>query len=296
MFTHLTPAFQAILLAVFAYASFSVADALAKLMTHTYSVVVCLTVPAALALTANLAYILARRGPSGFKTAKIKLHLLRGVLITLMAYLVVNALTVLPLPAFYSIVFIIPFVVSLLSVLILKERLALYRLAVIATAFLGVLIIVKAQFATAGTGVLMVLLVVFLSSINVFVMRRIGQHEYLPLYGFFPFLGIVLTGLPETIPALPSIPLADWGLFGIYALALLAGHTAIPLAFSVTPEISLIAPFHYTQMLWGIMFGVLLFGQTPSPSTLLGASLIIGAGLYMFWRERHHVKRKPKAT
>lgn len=296
MFARFTPAFQAILFAVFAYAAFSVADALAKVMTQTYSVAVCLTIPAGLALLVNLAWILGAKGFSGFKTGKLKLHLIRCILITLMANLVVHALTMLPLPDFYAIIFIIPFVVSLLSVLILKERLALYRMVVIGTAFAGVLLIAGPQFDKAQSGVLMVLLVVFLSSINVFVMRRMGQHEFLPLYGFFPFLGIALTGLPETIPALPSIPVEDWGLFVIYALALLAGHTAIPLAFSVTPEVSLIAPFHYTQMLWGIFYGFVLFAQVPSPTTLIGASLIIGAGLYMFWRERHHVKRKPKET
>ena len=46
------------------------------------------------------------------------------------------------------------------------------------------------------------------------------------------------------------------------------------------------SPFHYTQILWGIAFGLVLFGDVPRPAVLLGAGIIIASGLFILWRER----------
>lgn len=297
MISRFTLALQAIILAFLAYAAFSLADASAKHLVHVYGAPICITLSGVLAVSIQFIWIMVQRGWRGFKTRQLKLHLIRGVAIAIMANLVVRALQTLPLPDFYGIIFLIPFIVVLLSVVILKEPIKLYRLAVVAFAFAGVLVIAGPQFDTLSTGMLMVFIVVFVSSVNVFVMRRMGQHEYLPLYGFFPFLFISLSGVPQVLPHIDFLMKLTWedgGLFVLYTAALIIGHTAIPLAFSRTPEMSLIAPMHYTQMLWGILYGVFMFHQAPSATTLLGGAMIISGGLYMIWRERHHVRHPKK--
>lgn len=299
MISRFTPALQAIILAFLAYAAFSLADAFAKSLVHNYGAPLCVTMTGCIAASIQFVWIMVHRGWRGFKTRQIKRHLFRGIAIAIMANLVVRALQTLPLPDFYGIIFLIPFIVVLLSVMILKEPLKPYRLAVVAIAFAGVLVIAGPQFDTLSNGMLMTFLVVFVSSFNVFVMRRMGQHEYLPLYGFFPFFFIFLSGIPQVFPDLErfsDITLEDGGLFLLYSLTLIVGHTAIPLAFSRTPEMSLIAPMHYTQMLWGVLYGFFLFHQTPSSTTLLGGAMIISGGLYMIWRERHHVRHPKNKT
>lgn len=299
MLSRLTAALQAIILAVLAYAAFSLADAFAKQLAHVYGAPLCVTLGGAIALIVQFIWIMLQRGWRGFKTKQIKLHLIRGVSIAIIANLVVRTLQLLPLPDFYGIVFLTPFIVVMLSAVILKEQLKPYRLAVVVLAFCGVLVIAGPQFQALSTGVLMTAVIVFISSLNVFVMRRMGQHEYLPLYGFFPFLFISLSGIPQIFPnldMLTKLTLQDSLSFLLYGFTLIVGHTAIPLAFSRTPEMSLIAPMHYTQMLWGILYGILLFHQPPTPTTLLGGSIIIGSGLYMIWRERHHVRHPKKQS
>jgi drug/metabolite transporter (DMT)-like permease len=47
-----------------------------------------------------------------------------------------------------------------------------------------------------------------------------------------------------------------------------------------------VVPYQYSMIVWAVIFGLVVFGDVPSPATILGASIIIGAGLYIFLRER----------
>jgi drug/metabolite transporter (DMT)-like permease len=49
---------------------------------------------------------------------------------------------------------------------------------------------------------------------------------------------------------------------------------------------SVVVPYQYSMIVWAVLFGLVVFGDVPSPATILGASIIIGAGLYIFLRER----------
>jgi drug/metabolite transporter (DMT)-like permease len=59
-------------------------------------------------------------------------------------------------------------------------------------------------------------------------------------------------------------------------------------------DIGLVAPFRYTSLLWAIVLGLLVFGDLPDRWTLIGAAIVIGAGLFTLWRERK--LRRPVAA
>jgi S-adenosylmethionine uptake transporter len=65
------------------------------------------------------------------------------------------------------------------------------------------------------------------------------------------------------------------------------------MAFARTPEISMIAPLHYSQMIWGVLADIIIFHANPPLTTFIGGSLIVTAGMIMLWNEKHHI-RKPK--
>jgi S-adenosylmethionine uptake transporter len=50
-------------------------------------------------------------------------------------------------------------------------------------------------------------------------------------------------------------------------------------------EVSFVSPFRYTALLWGLLLGFVVFGDWPTDLTLLGAAIVVGSGLYSFWRE-----------
>lgn len=90
--------------------------------------------------------------------------------------------------------------------------------------------------------------------------------------GFLPFVAVA----PNLFGGAPMVLL---GLLGI------ASHFCLIRAFAAAPAI-IVAPFGYTALLWATLFMLLIFGEIPSPRTLLGAALIVGAGLFIFLRER----------
>lgn len=68
------------------------------------------------------------------------------------------------------------------------------------------------------------------------------------------------------------------------------GHAGLVLATRDAPAV-VVAPFQYMQMIWGVLYGLLLFGNEPEPLLFLGMGLVVASGLYTLWRET--VRRRP---
>ena len=78
-----------------------------------------------------------------------------------------------------------------------------------------------------------------------------------------------------------------WSELGLMALAGLlmgCGHGGLVMATREAPAV-VVAPFQYTQMIWGVLFGALLFGDRPEPVLFAGMALVVASGLYTIWRE-----------
>jgi drug/metabolite transporter (DMT)-like permease len=75
------------------------------------------------------------------------------------------------------------------------------------------------------------------------------------------------------------------------ALFALAGCTSVAALFCVNRSLklapaSVVVPYQYSMIVWAVIFGFVVFGDVPSLATIVGAAIIIGAGLYIFLRER----------
>ncbi len=289
MIRNLSLSAQAIAIAFLAYASFSHSDVLAKILTRTYSVQTCLTFGGLVGLFICTVWIYLGKGWQGFKPPKWKIHLLRACVVACSANFAIGAIKFMPLPAFYGVIFVAPIAMVIVATLLRHEPFRPHRLITMGMGFAGVLVIVGTQFERLGAGSLLALGCVACSIVSVMMVRKIGKDDYLPVYGFFPFLMITLF----------CAPFADWHLrevtdafmFLAFGMLILMGHICIPLAYGRAPQTSLVAPIYYTQMLWGTLYGYLFFKQIPTLNTLTGAALIIGGGLLMIWIER----RRPRA-
>lgn len=293
--TRFTPFVQAAILALTAYFLFSVADVSAKILTARYSVSVSMFIPAFIATIGIALQVLYQRGWNGFQTPNLKIHLVRSIVIGTMVALVVNALKTVPIADFYCIIFLSPFLVMMASHLLFKEPLYPYRVAVVSLAFLGVLVTIGPHFDKLTIGYAFVLIAICFGAGNIVLIRKIKFQEYAPLYGFFPLLAIVLGTFPFAVVSIPpSMPPADIGLFLLYGIALIGAHTFMPMAFAKTPEVSLIAPFHYSQMLWGMLASAFIFNQGTEITTYIGGGIILMAGVLLLWTEKHHLKHPEK--
>ena len=273
------------------WAAFVGSDTCMKWLTSFYGPAQLIWTVNIIGLALTIIWTLVQFGPNGFKSARWQFHALRGLCIVGSSYCVVNALARIQLADFYGIVFISPIIMMLLSHFFLGEKVGWHRMAAAVVGFMGVLVLAGPQFAHIGAGVMFAACGALCSSVNGIVTRKIGREPHTPLFALYPFLFNTLAW-SAFVPGFDVYDPAHFPLFAVVPPFILLGFICYSIAFSRAPEISVIAPFHYTQILWGTLLGFLLFKDIPTWSTLLGAAIIIGAGLYIIWREHYRHKQR----
>ena len=122
------------------------------------------------------------------------------------------------------------------------------------------------------------------------LVRKIGREENPMLFIIFGNIAIFAVNIiPATLHSVPPITIHHMIVFALYC-------TTIPLAvlimsanFARAPSVACIVPFQYTQIVWGAIFGFLIFNTIPQINTLVGSGLVIGCGLYIIF---HHKRKK----
>ena len=292
------PATQAVrgaMLAALAMCLFSVQDAFVKAMSEDYSVVTILFFRS-LGLLPVAAYLVWRQGGlSGFRTRRLGLQALRGLFLFLMFLGYYLALTRLPLATAAALVFSAPLMTTLLSVPILKERIGLHRIGAVLVGFLGVLIMVRPGGGTFEWAVLLCLGASFCYSISMVLTRHLGATESLTSLVFYPNLAFLL-GSMFLLPAnWTPVPPAHMALLVGFGVCVIVPHLAITQAYRIAPP-PVLAPLDYTILVWALLWGWLLWREWPSVGTLLGACIVVLAGLYVIYREARagRAERRPQ--
>jgi drug/metabolite transporter (DMT)-like permease len=128
------------------------------------------------------------------------------------------------------------------------------------------------------------LLGAFFSSLAAIIVRRIGRNERNVVLLMFPMLGNFLLMGVLMLPGYKPMPLQDFAALAILALL---GFVALNLMIAAykTGEAAVVAPMQYSQIIWAIFYGVMLFNETPDSNTLLGSAIIIASGIYIVLRE-----------
>jgi S-adenosylmethionine uptake transporter len=294
MFYRLSAYGQAAVMALIGYLLFSMADVSAKLLSAHHPIAICLFFPALIATLGISGRIIVERGITGFKTPYLKIQILRSLIITGLVVLCVNSLRLIPIADFYCIIFLSPFVVMGLSVIVYKEEIHWPRILVLILSFAGVVITIGPHFKSLNIGYVFVSCAVLFSALNVFFVRKIGRDEYTALFGFFPVLAVSILSFPFAYPYFSdfSPSLSDMGLFVFYGVVLIGAHSLLPLAFSRTPSVSRLTPLHYSQMVWGILAGIFIFDTPLEINTFLGGGLIVASGLWLFFYEHREHKKQ----
>ena len=219
------------------------------------------------------------------RTARWRMHLFRSALLTAMTLLYFSALAFIPLADATAILFLTPILVTALSVPVLGEKVGPRRWASVVVAFVGALIIVR-----PGTGTMELAAVLALGAALVnagfhLTTRLLGATEDTLTTLLYPALvGTVLSTLFLPLVWTP-VPLPVWGLMALLGAIGAASQYCLIKALTHASPVT-IAPFNYTTLIWATLLGFVLFGELPDGWTVLGAVLIVGAGLFIYWRER----------
>ena len=197
------------------------------------------------------------------------------------------AIAHLPLANTSAIMQSLPLTITLGAALTLGEPVGWRRWSAIVVGFVGVLIIVRPGVAGFNQFALLALVSVLFCSLRDLATKRIPSH--IPSL----FITLLTTITVTTAGAVILFPLGGWtppsarsvGLLALSAVLVLIGYQCVIMALR-SGDISAIAPFRYTALLWALLLGYLVFGDVPDSMMVLGASIIVLSGLYAFYRER----------
>lgn len=263
---------------------FSANDVLGKWLVATYSVgqVLLLRSVAALVLLSPFLWRLGWRPL--LRPERPGLQATRVAFSTAEVFLFYLAVVYLPLADVMTYYLAAPIYVAAMSPLLLGEQVGWRRWTAIAVGFVGVLVALQPSAATLT-------LPAFISIAGSLA------------FAFMIVTGRTLRGTPDTTlifwqtagALVAGMVLAPWNwvepdaasamLLGLLGIVSMVAHVCVNRSLKLA-DAAAVAPFQYTLLLWAILFGYLVFGDVPRASMLAGAVVIVGAGLFIFFREQ----------
>jgi len=262
---------------------FSFGDAMGKFMVATYSVGQLLFLRACAALLV-LSPLIWRQRAEFTRLERPWLQLLRVTLSTLEVAAFFLATVYLPLADVITYYLAGPIFVTALSAILLGEHVGWRRWTAILIGFCGVLIALRPSAQTVSLPALIALGGSLSFALLMLITRSLRDTPDIVMassqFGGTFLLGLGLSAFNWVPPAAGSL-----------ALFALAGVTSVAALFCVNRSLklapaSVVVPYQYSMIVWAVIFGFVVFGDVPSVATIVGAAIIIGAGLYIFLRER----------
>ena len=288
----------------------TVNDMLIKLLSGDYPLHQMIFLRSVIGIVFSLALVQLEGGFNILRTDKPLLHLLRGLLLVVSNLSFFTALAILPLADTTALFFVAPLFITLLSIPLLGERVGIRRISAVLVGFAGVLVMQQPWSSEGlGTGERLVLLLPVLAAFTYalcqIMARRLGataKASALAVYiqGTFILISLgfwIIAGdgryAEGTDNASLQFLLRPWrrpdvddGLLFL-ALGVLSGVIgySISQAYRLAQPAT-VAPFEYVAMPLAVLWGWLIWDYLPSAQILVGIILIMGAGLYVFLRER----------
>jgi drug/metabolite transporter (DMT)-like permease len=263
---------------------FSFGDALGKFLVSTYSVGQLLWLRACTALIV-LAPTIWRQRAAFLHLERPRLQLLRAVLSTLEVAAFFLATVYLPLADVITYYLASPIFVTALSPLVLGEHVGWRRWSAVLIGFCGVLIALRPSAQTVSWPAMIALGGSLSFAVLMLITRSLRATPDIVLAssqfaGTFLF-GAVMSPFGWLTPGFGSL-----GLFAVAGCISVAALLCVNRSLKLAPA-NVVVPYQYSMIVWAVMFGYLVFGDVPSTATIAGAAIIIGAGLYIFLRERN---------
>lgn len=278
---------QSALLMVAGMAAFTINDAILKVALDEVPLYQALFLRG-IATTLVLALVARRWGASlrGLSWGDRATIALRSVAEVGAVWLFLLALMHMPLANAIAIIQSQPLVLTLAGALFLGESLGWRRLTAILIGFAGVVLIVRPGGDGFSVHSLYVLGAVACSAFRDLITRRLPRGVPSMTVILAASVASMLFGAAGSLGGAwePVSVLAGLQLLGAAAFVML-GYVCAVLTMR-RGELSFVAPFRYTSLLWALLLGLFVFGDWPDALTLLGAGIVTATGVFTLWRER----------
>lgn len=270
---------------LFAVGLFSLMDGGLKHLSGHYPPMQVAAIRGLAALPLVMAWVIGTGAVGTLWKIRWPLHLLRGALSIAMLAAFAYALKRMPLSGAYSLFFVAPLMITALSVPFLGETVGPRRWAAIVVGLVGVLVVLRPTgegvVTWAGLAVLGSAAGYALSAITVRVLHRTDSAQSMV------FWMTAMTAGGAGVLALPewhAVRLEDAWVIVAIGITGFAGQVAITEAFRAG-EASVVAPFEYSALAWGLALDWLVWHTLPDGWTFVGAGIIVASGLYLIHRE-----------
>ncbi len=229
-------------------------------------------------------FLAARTGTGFLRTRHPFLQILRGLMLLASTFLMYEALKRVPLADATAVLFFTPIVVTLLSVVFLRERIGPHRIAAVLVGFAGMLLVLSPGFGSFHPALFLALAASVTNASYLLLTRQLAGREDAAATQFnttaagaflLSFAVIPSWQTPDASTALLMLAIGTVGTIG---------HFLLVRAFAHAPA-SLLSPFLYSQVLAASLISVTLFGDPLRPTMLAGTVLLVASGLTIWWRE-----------
>jgi drug/metabolite transporter (DMT)-like permease len=230
--------------------------------------------------------------PSVLYTTRIRRHFVRSLFGATAMFCGFTALSLLPIADATAIGYASPLLTVVFAVVLLGEKVHIYRWSAVVIGLLGVLVILS-DYVVPGspeagernvTGAAFAIASAVVGALAATQVRSLVRYEGAATIVIYFSLFTALFSL-ATLPFGWSMPgLADAAILVLAGIFGGLGQVFLTQSYRFG-DASLIAPFDYTSMLWALVVSVLVFATWPSPMVLVGAGIVIAAGLFVIWRE-----------
>ena len=284
---NLPPNIAGALLMMASMAAFTINDTFVKLVGQTLPLFQLLTLRAVLA-TALLAIMAVWLGSFRLNMPRRDGWLVfwRCLAEVGAAYFFLSALLAMPLANVTAILQVLPLTVTLGAALFFREAVGWRRMVAICAGFVGMLLIVR-----PGTDGFTVHTVYALAAVMCVTLRDLVTRKMSPQVSSMT-VTVITSATILMFAGLASLGI-EWqpvstrdALYIVASAVFIIGGYSFSVMVMRVGEISAIAPFRYSSLLWALALGWLVFGDWPDPVTLLGAAIVVASGVFTLYRER----------
>jgi drug/metabolite transporter (DMT)-like permease len=263
---------------------FSLNDVMGKWLVATYTVGQVLLLRSAAALLVIIPFVVKQGVGRTLRPERPGLQLLRVTLGSCEVALFYWAVSYLPLADTMTLWLAAPVWAVVLAALLLGERVDAGRWLAVAAGFVGVAIALNPSGQSLSLPALIALVGSFSFAAMMITGRQLRGTPDVTLV-FWQTLGALVMGLLLLPTGWVTPTLADLGLLALLGIIAMVAHLCVTRSLKLA-EASVVVPYQYTLIVWALVFGWFVFGDWPTPAMLLGAVLIVAAGLALLVLER----------
>ena len=274
----LTPAHHGVIFALITFAAFSTADAAVKWLSVDYPVIQLVFLEGAFAIVPVAAFALATGELRSLVPRYPHLAFLRGLILAGSTVCILWAISHIPLADAYALAFTAPLIVTVLSRPLLGEAVGWQQWAAVVTGFVGVLVVLRPGLEDIDWTHAAALAAAVQFALGAIIVRRVPADERRLAMPMAALLCLCAATAPFLTGGWQPIQIGDLPVLALAGVGAGVAQICLALAFRLAPAVR-IAPIQYSQMLWGIAIGAVVFGDRPDPIMIVGSGLIIGAGI-----------------